>query len=107
MAADHCINDNGCADQRQRNESEPNFRAGKILRRDGADLRADRRACIHDQRDQNVYVPFNRVAECAVTGRDDDLKKIGPDCEMRRNSENVNHGRHPDVPGASAQKAAE
>jgi hypothetical protein len=107
VAAYQRVNNDGCANQWQRHESEPNFRASKILCRNGADLCANRCAGVHDQCDQNVHVAFYRVTECTVTGRDDDLKKIGPVCEMRRNSENVNHRRHPDVPGASAQKAAE
>jgi len=107
VAADHRINDNDCADQRQRNESEPNFRAGKILRRDGADLRADGSASVHNQRDQDVDVAFYCVAECAVAGGDDDFEKISADCEVRGNSQHVNHGRHPNVTCAAAEKAAE
>src|SRR6267143_5640208 len=97
VAADHCINDNGCADQRQWNESEPNFRAGKILRRDGADLRADGCASVHNQRDQDVDVAFYCVAECAVAGGDDDLEKISTYCKMSGNSQHVDHGWHSNV----------
>ena len=35
------------------------FGPGKILGRDRADLRADRRAGVHDQRDQNIDIAFD------------------------------------------------
>src|SRR5205085_9820300 len=38
VAGHHRVNDNGRADQRQRHESQADFGAGKILRRDRADL---------------------------------------------------------------------
>src|SRR5207237_7325468 len=47
------------------------------------------------------------MAERAVARGDDDLEKIGPDCEMRWNSEDVNHHRHSDVTGATAEETAE
>ena len=92
MAAEHCVDDNGRANQRQGNESQPNFRAGKILCRDGADLRADGCPGVHDQCNQNVHVSFYGVAKCAVAGGDDNFEKICSDCEMRGNSQHVNHG---------------
>ena len=74
---------------------------------DRADLRADRRAGVHDERDQNIDVAFDRVRECSVARRDDDLEQIGADGEMCWNSQDVNHRRHADVAGAAAEKAAE
>ncbi len=101
------INDNGRADEWQWHKRHPNFRAGEILSGNGADLRADGRAGVHNERNQDVHVAFDCVGEGSITRRDNDLEKIGPDCEMRRDSQNVNHRRHPNVPGASAKKTAE
>src|SRR6266853_4255556 len=56
VAGHQRVNDDGRADQRQRDEGEPYFRAGKILSRDRADLSADRSAGVHDERDQNIDV---------------------------------------------------
>src|SRR4029450_7199732 len=67
----------------------------------------DGRAGVHDQRDQNVYIAFHRVCESSITGRNDDLKKIGANGEMSRNPENINHRGHADVAGAAAEKTAE
>ena len=83
------------------------FGPAKYWVRDGADLRADRRAGVHDEGDQNIDIAFDGMTKSAVAGRDDDLKEIGPDREMGRNSENVNHHRHPDVARAAAEKSAE
>ena len=105
MAADHCVDDNGCADQRQGNEGQPNLWTGKVLRRDGTDLRANGCTGVHNERDQNVHIPFYGVAECAVAGGDDDFEKISADREVRRNSQHVNHGRHANVTCATAEKA--
>src|SRR5436190_12361974 len=107
VSGEQSINHDGCADQRQRHKSEPDFRTRKILRGDRADLRANGRTGVHDQGDQNVHVALHRVCEGSITGRNDDLKKIGADGEMRRNPENVNHRRHPNVAGAAAEKTAE
>lgn len=107
MAADHCVYDDDYANQGQGNESEANLRAGKVLRRDRADLRANGRASVHNQGDQNIDVAFHRVAKGAVAGGNDDFEKIGSNCEMRGDSKYVNHGRHPNVAGAAAEKAAE
>src|SRR5882724_94679 len=63
-----CVNDNGGADQRQRNEGEPNFRTGEILRRNRADLRANGGPGVHNERDENVDVAFDRVAEGSIAG---------------------------------------
>jgi hypothetical protein len=46
------------------------------------------------------------MAQCAVTGRDDDLEQIGAHRQMGGNSEHIHHRWHPDVTGASAEKAA-
>src|SRR5437667_11226498 len=56
VAGHEGVNDNGGADQRQRNEGQPNFRAGKILSRDRADLRADGGPGVHNERDEDVDV---------------------------------------------------
>ena len=85
MTADHCVDDNGYANQWQRNESEPNLWTGKILRRDSADLCTNGRASVHNQRNQDIHIAFNRVAECAVAGGDDDFEKISAYCEMSGN----------------------
>src|SRR4029077_15969329 len=92
---------------RQWHEREPDFRAGEILRRNRADLRADGGPGVHNERDQNVDVAFDRMAEGSVAGGDNDLKQVGADREMGRNPNPVNHRRHPDVAGAAAQKSAE
>ncbi len=68
MSGEQSINDDGCADQRQRHEREPNFWAGEVLCGNGTDLRADGRAGVHHERDQNVYIAFYRVAERSITG---------------------------------------
>ena len=107
MPAHQSVDHDGRADQRERNKGQPNFWPGKVLRGNGANLRADGRARVHDQRDQDVHVAFGRMAKCSVTGRDDDLEKIGPDREVCRNSENVNHRGHPNVTGAAPEEAAE
>ena len=62
------VKDDAHSDQRQRHESEPDFRAGKILGRYRADLRADDRTGLHDERDQNIHVALDRVRERSVTG---------------------------------------
>src|SRR5207248_8903518 len=100
------VNDNGCANQRQRHEGQANFRPSEILRRNRADLRANGRARVHDERDQNINVAFDGMSKRSVTGRDNDLEQVGADREMGWNSQNVNHRRHPDVTGAAAEKAA-
>ena len=69
VAGDQRVNDDGCADERQRHKCEPDFRAGKILRHNGTDLGADRRAGMHHQRNEDVDVAFDRVAECSITRR--------------------------------------
>lgn len=107
MAAPECVDDDDGADQRQRHKGEPNFLAGKILGANGADLRADGRARVHDERDQNIDVAFDRMGERSVTGRDNDLEQIRPDREMGGNAEEINHRRHPNVTGAAAEKTAE
>ena len=58
MSGEQSINHDGCADERQRDKSESNFRAGEILGADGADLRADGRAGVHDQRDRISTLPL-------------------------------------------------
>src|SRR5437879_11099186 len=63
-----CVNNDGGADQRQGHESEPDFRAGEILRRNCADLRADGGPGVHNERDEDVDVAFDRVGEGSVTG---------------------------------------
>src|SRR6266404_4769870 len=63
-----CVNDNGGADQRQWHEGEPDFRTGEILRRNRADLSADGSAGVHDERDQNIDVAFDRMAEGSIAG---------------------------------------
>src|SRR5438270_9998415 len=101
------VNHDGRADQWQRNKSEPDFWSREILGRDRADLRPDRRAGVHDQRDQNIDVAFDRVTERSVTGRDDDLEQVGAHGEVRRNSEHVDEHWHPDVAGAATEKTTE
>ena len=62
------VNHDRRADQRQRHEGEPNLRSGEILRSNRADLRADRCAGVHDERDQNIDVALDRVRQCSVAG---------------------------------------
>src|SRR5207302_10889111 len=57
------VNDNGGANQWQRYEREADFGTGKILGRNRADLSADRRARVHDERDQNTHVAVARVSK--------------------------------------------
>src|SRR2546421_2678521 len=47
LAGEQTVNDNRRADQRQRHERQANLRPAKILRRRGADLRADGRSRVH------------------------------------------------------------
>ena len=68
MACEKRVNDNGRADQWQRHEREPDFRAGKILSRNRADLRAYRSAGVHHERDQNINVAFDRVGKSSIAG---------------------------------------
>ena len=77
MSGKKSVNDDGCADEGQRDESEANFRTGKILGADGADLRADGCTGVHDQCDQDIHIAFYCVAKGSVTGRDDDLEQVG------------------------------
>src|SRR5204863_3462625 len=97
----------GGADEWQRHECEPDFRPGKILGGDGADLRPNGSAGMHDQCDQDIDIAFDRVTESAVAGGDDNLEKVGPNREMRRNSQEINHHGHADVTRASSEKTAE
>src|SRR5437588_1619217 len=101
------VNHDGRADQRQRDKSEPDFRSREILGRDRTDLRSDGRARMHDERDQNIDVAFDRVTERSVAGRDDDLEQVGAHGEVRRNSEHVDEHWHPDVAGAATEKTTE
>src|SRR5690348_15789217 len=107
VSANHRVDNNGCADYRQWNKSETNFRARKVLSRDSANLRANRRAGVHDQCNQNVYIPFHGMAKCTIAGGNDDFEKVSADCEVRRNSKDVDHRRHPNVAGSATEKAAE
>src|SRR5262249_4649396 len=68
VPADHCVADNSYANQRQWDESEPDLRAGEILRSDRANLRADHRAGMHDERDQNIHVTLDGVSKRSITG---------------------------------------
>ncbi len=61
MSGKKSVNDDGCADQRQRDKSESDFRAGEILRCERADLCANGRAGVHDQRDQDIDIAFHCV----------------------------------------------
>src|SRR5437899_7735645 len=54
------VNDNGGADQWQGHEGETDFRAGKILGRNCADLRANGGPGVHNKGDQNVDIAFDR-----------------------------------------------
>ena len=74
---------------------------------DRANLGANRRAGVHHQRDQDVDVALHRMRERAVAGGDDDLKEIGPDGQVRRDAEHVDHRRHPNVTGPAAKKPTE
>jgi len=80
------------------------FWTRKILSGDCADLRPNSGAGMHHQCNHDINVAFDRVTESAVAGRDDDLEKVGPDRQMRWNSKDVNHHRHPDVTRASPRK---
>jgi hypothetical protein len=62
---------------------------------------------VHNECDENVDVAFDGVGERPIAGRDDDFKQVGPDRQMSGNSENINHRRHPYVPGAATKKTAE
>lgn len=106
MSGDQGVNDDGRADERKWDEGETNFRPSKILRRDGAELRADSSARVHDQRNENVDIAFDRVSKRSVTRRNDDFEKIGPYREVGRYSKNVNHRRHADITGAAAKESA-
>ena len=75
MTGKQCVNDNGRADQRKRNESETNFRTREILGRDSADLCADGGAGVHNERNKNIDIAFDGVGESAVAGGDDDFEK--------------------------------
>src|SRR5205085_8201683 len=56
VSGEEGVNDDGGADQRQWHESEPDLGTGEILGRDRADLRTNRGAGVHDERDQNIDV---------------------------------------------------
>src|SRR5205085_6384020 len=107
VSGEECVNNDCGADQRQRHKGEPDFRSRKILGRNRADLRADRRAGVHHERDQNIDVAFHGVSKSAVTCRDYNFEQIRADREVRRNSQNINHRRHSDVTGAAAEESAE
>ena len=47
------------------------------------------------------------MGEGPVAGRDHNLKQIRADCDMSGNAKKIDHRRHPDVAGATAQKTAE
>ena len=94
------------ANERERDEEEANFRAGEVLGEDGADLRADRGAGVHDKGDEDIDIAFDGMAKGSVARGDDNFKQIRPDREMGWNAQNVNHHRHPDVAGAAAAKKA-
>ena len=73
----------------------------------GTDLRTNGCPGMHNQGNQNIHVAFNGVAEGSVARRDDDLKQIGSDSEVCRNSQKINHRGHADITSAPAKKAAE
>src|SRR3954463_12396531 len=68
VSGEEGVNDDGRADQRQRDKGEPDFGAGEILGRDRSDLRANRRSGMHDEGDQNIDVAFERVTERSIAG---------------------------------------
>ena len=47
------------------------------------------------------------MTESAVAGGDNNLEKVGPNREMRWNSQEINHHGHADVTRASSEKTAE
>src|ERR1017187_1227945 len=108
MVARHqAIDDQTGSEERQRHEGEPDADAVKILGQGRADLRADGRAGVHDQRDQDVHVAFEGVGERSVTGGNHYLEQIGSDGDMRGHAENVHHRRHANVARAATEESAE
>src|ERR1035441_10947110 len=94
VARDQAIDDQAGSEERQRHEREPDADAVKILGQGCADLRADGRARVHDERDQDVDVPFEGVGERSVAGGDHHFEQISSDGDMRGHAENVHHRRH-------------
>src|SRR5207249_4215487 len=70
MAGDQAVDDDRRADERQRHERQPDARPAEIFRAHRADLRADGRAGVHHQRDEDVHVALHRVRHRAVAGGD-------------------------------------
>jgi hypothetical protein len=107
MSREHGVDNDRRAYERERHKSQPDFRAREILGRDGSDLRADGRTGVHHERNHDIDIALDRVRKSPVASRDDDLKEIGSDREMRRDTEDVNHRRHAYVAGAATEKSAE
>src|SRR5881394_4452450 len=74
MSAQQPMNDNHRPDQWKRNKGHADARPDKKLRAGGPDLRANGSAGVHDQRNQNIHIAFERVTDRAVAGRDNYLK---------------------------------
>jgi hypothetical protein len=54
MSGEEAVDDDSGADQRQRDEGDADAGAGEVLGQGRADLRADGRAGVHDERDEDV-----------------------------------------------------
>ena len=107
MTAQQAVQHHSGSDEWQRNKGHADTQTHEILGQGRTDLSTDGRAGVHHQCDQDVDITFECVGHGAVTGRNHDFKKIGPDRDMRRDSEQVNETRHPDITGAATQKPTE
>ena len=56
---------------------------------------------------ENVHIALEGMGKGAIARGNDDFKQVSAHGDVRRNAEQINHGRHADVPGAAAKKTAE
>src|SRR5437762_10699184 len=101
------VNDNTRPNQRQRHEGQPNARAGEIGGGRRSNLRPNGRARVHHQGDQNIDITFDGMSKRAIAGGDHDFKKIRPYRDVSGDAKEIDHRRHTNVPGASAEESAE
>src|ERR1700736_1928025 len=68
VTSHECVNNDSGADQRQGHEGDSDLQNGKIVTQKRADRTAGRSAGVHHQRNKNVDVAFDRVAEGSIAG---------------------------------------
>src|ERR1044071_571764 len=91
------MNQHHCPNERQWNECHSYSWSAKELCCCSADLSANGRSSVHYQGNQNIHIPLESVRNSSITGRNNDLKQIGADRNMCRDSQQINQARHANV----------